>query len=61
VQENETLGSRAEKRKAKIREKFRTSTCDGVEVIPAREKKDFFTDSSPKRVAVYVRVSTVLL
>jgi len=43
--------------KAKIRERYRGMDTDNMEVIPARKAPDFY-DEEPKRVAVYVRVST---
>ncbi|GHV00128.1 resolvase [Clostridia bacterium] len=56
--DDETPGSRAERKKAKLREKYQALTGAGVECIPARERIDFFHDTSLKRVVVYVRVST---
>lgn len=43
--------------KAKIRERYKGLSVDQAEVIPARKQQDFY-DDEPKRVAVYVRVST---
>lgn len=43
--------------KAKIRERYKGLDTDLAEVIPARKQQDFY-DDDPKRVAVYVRVST---
>lgn len=43
--------------KAKIRERYKGLSIDQAEVIPARKQQDFY-DDEPKRVAVYVRVST---
>lgn len=43
--------------KAKIRERYKGLSADMAEVIPARKQQDFY-DDEPKRVAVYVRVST---
>jgi DNA invertase Pin-like site-specific DNA recombinase len=58
VQDNETPKIRAEQRKDKIRARHRGLCADDVECIPAREQVNFFTDDSPKRVVIYVRVST---
>lgn len=49
--------SRTERRE-KERAKYRGLTAEDVEFIPAREKVSFFNDDSPKRVVIYVRVST---
>ena len=43
--------------KAEIRERYKGLSVDQAEVIPARKQQDFY-DDEPKRVAVYVRVST---
>ncbi len=58
MQDKEIPKTRSELRKEKIRAKYRELSADDVEYIPARERKSFFEDDSPKRVAVYVRVST---
>ena len=44
--------------KARIRDKYRYSSTEGIEVIPAIGEVDFYSDVSSKRVAVYARVST---
>ena len=44
--------------KARIREKYRDSSSEGIEVIPAIGEVDFYSDVRSKRVAVYARVST---
>ena len=43
--------------KARIRERYKGIDPDVLEVIPARKRADFY-DDEPRRVAVYVRVST---
>lgn len=43
--------------KAKIRERYKGLSTDLAEIIPARKQQDFY-DDDPKRVGVYVRVST---
>lgn len=43
--------------KAKIRERYKGLNTDLAEVIPARKQQDFY-DDDPKRVGIYVRVST---
>ena len=43
--------------KEKIRERYKGVDPNTLEVIPARKKADFY-DDEPRRVAVYVRVST---
>ena len=43
--------------KARIRERYKGLSVDQAEVIPAKKQQDFY-DDEPKRVAVYVRVST---
>lgn len=44
--------------KARIRERYKGTAIEKIEVIPAIGEVDFFTDESSKRVAVYARVST---
>lgn len=44
--------------KSRIRERYKGTDPEMLEVIPAILETDFFEDSRPKRVAVYVRVST---
>ena len=46
-----------EQQKQKIRERYKGVDPNVLEVIPARKKPDFY-DDVPRRVAVYVRVST---
>ena len=46
-----------EQQKEKIRERYKGIDPDVLEVIPARKRPDFY-DDVPRRVAVYVRVST---
>lgn len=46
-----------EQQKEKIRERYKGVDPDILEVIPARKKPDFY-DDVPRKVAVYVRVST---
>ena len=55
----ETAGNTLTKkqRKDKIRERYKGVDPDILEVIPAKKKADFY-DDVPRRVAVYVRVST---
>ena len=43
--------------KDQIRERYKGIDPDILEVIPAKKKADFY-DDEPRRVAVYVRVST---
>ena len=43
--------------KEKIRERYKGVDPNTLEIIPARKKADFY-DDEPRRVAVYVRVST---
>lgn len=45
-------------KKQRIRERYRGANLDEIEVISAIEETDFYNDDSPKRVAVYARVST---
>lgn len=54
--ENRTLTK--QQQKAKIRERYRGISPDVLEVIPAAKKRADFYDDVPRRVAVYVRVST---
>ena len=42
----------------KVRNRYRNANATGLEMIPAKEKLDFFEDNSVKRIAIYVRVST---
>lgn len=44
--------------KDRIRSRYKGISQDQLETIPAIEKKDIFVDDSPKRIAVYARVST---
>ena len=46
-----------QQQKEKIRERYKGVDPDILEVIPARKQADFY-DDIPRRVAVYVRVST---
>ena len=46
-----------QQQKAKIRERYKGVDPDILEVIPAKRRADFY-DDVPRRVAVYVRVST---
>ena len=46
-----------QQQKEKIRERYKGVDPDVLEVIPARKKPDFY-DDVPRRLAVYVRVST---
>ena len=46
-----------QQQKEKIRERYKGINPDILEVIPARKRADFY-DDEPRRVAVYVRVST---
>ena len=45
-------------RKQKIRERYRGADDANMNCIPATPREDFFTSDTPKRVAVYARVST---
>lgn len=51
-----TKMSKAEQ-KAKIRQRYKGIDTTNMEIIPARASPDYY-DDEPKRVAVYVRVST---
>ena len=44
--------------KARIREKYKGASSEGIEVIPAIGEIDFYSDVRSKRVAIYARVST---
>lgn len=46
-----------QQQKEKIRERYKGINPDILEVIPAKKRADFY-DDEPRRVAVYVRVST---
>ena len=48
-----------EEKKEKIRNRYRNSNADRLEVIPARPRPKLFDDDGYKRVAVYARVSTL--
>lgn len=48
----------ANERKEKIRERYRGADAENMTCIPAIPREDFFTSDTPKRVAVYARVST---
>ena len=47
-----------EEKREKIRRRYQNATTEGLEVILARPKVDFYQDTRIVRVAVYVRVST---
>ena len=47
-----------EERRAKIRRRYQNATTEGLEVISATPKVDFYVDTRIMRVAIYVRVST---
>lgn len=44
--------------KRKIRERYKGISTENLEIISAKEKFDFYDSETPRRVAVYVRVST---
>lgn len=54
----ETNSGKKQEQKKKIRERYKGVDPDMLEVIPARIKTVDFYDDEPRRVAVYVRVST---
>ena len=56
--EQETHGTSAAERKARIRERYKGIDRDRLEVIPAAQKINVFEENVEQRVAVYVRVST---
>ncbi|WP_312694516.1 recombinase family protein [Caproiciproducens sp.] len=45
-------------RKLRIRERYKGSTLDDVEIIPAAPQENIYDSEQKKRVAVYARVST---
>lgn len=47
-----------EQKKRKIRKRYKGINTDALEVIPAKKQFDFYDNEVPRRVAVYVRVST---
>lgn len=53
----DTKGMSKAEIKEKIRERYKGISADQAEIIPAKKQQDFY-DDEPKRVAVYVRVST---
>ncbi len=55
--ESEANISNKELRRAKIRERYKGSNTELLEVIPGKKAADFYDDIA-RRVAVYVRVST---
>lgn len=56
--ENEPYINNQEAQKEKIRQRYKGTPTHLLKVIPANSVKDFDEDTRPKRVAVYVRVST---
>ena len=46
-------------RREQIKARYSGLCTDDVEFIPARTRISFFEDDSPKRVVIYIRVSTV--
>lgn len=57
MSENETNSSSKELHKSKIRERYKGSKTELLEVIPGKKTAGFY-DNVARRVAVYVRVST---
>ena len=55
---SESKGNSIAEKKNRIRERYKGAQLDRIEVISAIEEDDFYNDDSPKRVAVYARVST---
>ena len=55
---SESKGNNIAEKKRKIRERYKGANLDKIEVISAIQEEDFYSDESPKRVAVYARVST---
>lgn len=47
-----------EEKKEKARRKYQNATIEGIDIIPANPKIDFFEDTREMRAAIYVRVST---
>ena len=47
-----------EEKKDKVRKRYQMASTEGLEVIPAKPKVDFYEDTRIMRVAIYVRVST---
>jgi len=47
-----------EANKEEVRKIVRNSDSSKVTIIPANKKEDLFTDTSPRNVAIYARVST---
>ncbi len=45
-------------RRDQVRQKYRNASEENIEMIPAIEETDFYSDEREKRVAVYARVST---
>ena len=56
---NQTTKDINEEKKEKIRNRYRNSNADRLEVIPAKPSPKLFDDDDHKRVAVYARVSTL--
>lgn len=50
--------TKAERREL-IKARHSGLNTEDIEFIPARSKISFFEDDSPKRVVIYIRVSTV--
>jgi len=55
---NQNLVITNEEKKEKVRKRYQAATSEGLEVIPARPKVDFYEDTRIMRVAIYIRVST---
>lgn len=58
MRESEELIPDVDERKRKIRERYKGVSVDELDVIPAREKENIHKIDTPRRVAVYARVST---
>ena len=58
MHENEKTTQTMKNEKDKIRARYQGVNPDELDIIPAIPKENFFEDSSPKRIAIYARVST---
>ena len=47
-----------EEKRERVRKRYQNATAEGLEVIPANPKVDFYEDTRILRVVIYVRVST---
>ena len=56
--DNKNQATTNREKKEKVRQRYQKATVDGLEIVRAKPKVNFYEDTRTMRVAVYVRVST---